>query len=110
MDWLRILFDFIYCLAKVDILVDHKDASLTPEFNALNFVFLKGQLSCEQVHSIVVITYLFIYTKKQRKQKKANVSLDFFSLVSKLASAFQVLIISVCISLETHVNNLQCIN
>lgn len=39
MDRLRILFDFIYCFAKVDIFVDHKDASLTPEFNALNFVF-----------------------------------------------------------------------
>lgn len=72
MDRLRILFDFIYCLAKVDILVDHKYASLTPEFNALNFVYLKGQLSCEQVHLIGVITYLLIYTKKQTK--KANVA------------------------------------
>lgn len=63
MDRLRILFDIINCFAKVDIFVDHKDASLTPEFNALNFVFFKGQLAATKFISSTSLR-IFLCTQK----------------------------------------------
>lgn len=63
MDRLRILFDFIYCFAKVDIFVDHKDASLTPEFNALNFVFFKGQLAATKFISSTSLRIFYVHKK-----------------------------------------------